>query len=339
MRACLATIDEDNQGKPMRPVKKTVLYLLLPVSLSLACSLGSLLPSGGDSNRIATQVAAGVAATETASAPRATPTQVAASTQAAATSTPAARPASTASAPIGRLGSPSGGQFGPIHFAAAVLDDNSPVDVMDSFPQGVTIVYATYEGQGLSAGDSYRTEWLFNGQVQTNLGNKYQWSDSSSPKQWEDLFNKDGIPAGEWQMNLYLGGTLQQSAKFEVTPVAAGQPGFGPIVFAPGIDSNSNAVNPLPANDPTLPAGAKNVYAFFSGIDVSKGTQWTYQWFHNGNVFKTSQIWSWDFQPNDGIHFSLLDQDGAINPGTYELKLFFGSSLAAIGTVYAPQSK
>jgi hypothetical protein len=219
-----------------------------------------------------------------------------------------------------------------------VLGDDSPVDVMDTFPQGLTIVYATFEAQGLNAGDSYRTEWLYDGQVQTNLGNKYQWDASSSPKQWEDLYNKDGIPAGEWQVNLYLGDTLEESAKFEVTPVVAGQPGFGPVVFAPGIDSNGQAVNPLPANNPKLPAGAKNIYVFFSGINVPKGTQWTYQWFRDGNVLKTSQTWAWDFQPNDGIHFSLLDSDGAIDAGTYELKLLVGSRLAGIGTVYVPQS-
>ena len=80
------------------------------------------------------------------------------------------------------------------------------------------------------------------------------------------------------------------------------------------------------------------MYAFFSGIGVPKGTQWTYQWFRNGNVLKTSQIWAWDFGPDDGVHFSLLDQDGAVDPGTYELKLLIGSRLAGIGTVYVPQS-
>jgi hypothetical protein len=140
-------------------------------------------------------------------------------------------------------------------------------------------------------------------------------------------------------MNLYLNDTLQQSAKFEVAPLAAGQAGFGPIVFAPGIDSNNQAVNPLPADNPTMSAGAKNIYAFFSGIDVPKSTQWTYQWLLNGKVLNTSQTWSWDFQPNEGVHFSLLDQDGTVDPGTYELKLFVGIRLAAIGTVYVPQSK
>jgi hypothetical protein len=172
---------------------------------------------------------------------------------------------------------------------------------------------------------------LLDGKIQSDLVGEDKWKGGSAGYWWTSINNKDGVETGKWQLNLYLDNKLQQSAQMTIEANPAGQPDFGPITFAPDVDSKDNPVNPVPANNPTLPAGTKKVYAFFNAVNVPKGTQWTTQWFRN-NKLESEKQRAWDAGLNDSYWVSYFNTDGSpLASGTYELKLTIGSRLVNLG--------
>jgi hypothetical protein len=154
---------------------------------------------------------------------------------------------------------------------------------------------------------------------------------------WLSVFNERGIHTGEWQLNLYVGDQLLQSGKFTVDAYAAGEPSFGPIVFAQDVSKDDKPVKPVEAADPTLPAGVSTVYAFFSGIGVPTGAEWTSQWFYNDAPVTDPKSHTWDFGPNeqDWINFKNTD-DSPLDAGIYELRLTINSKQVNLGTFIVP---
>jgi hypothetical protein len=297
-----------------------LLFWLIP---ALACGGGSpVVPT-------ATSAAGPKATATSAAAPKATATR--ASTV---KSTATAESESTATA---ESTSATTGQFDPITFSAGVLNDETAVDPLDTYPDGVTVVYAVYNYSGMQDGESWRTEWKHDGVAQPDLTQEKQWKGGESGSWWVSLLNPKGIKTGEWELDLYVGDNLQQTGKFTVEPNPAGKPDFGPITFAPDKDSQDKPVNALTPSNNTLPKGTALVYAFFDGLQVPKGTTWTSQWFHNGDSASDPKQHTWDFGPseNDWISFGSTD-NSPLESGTYELKLNIGSRLVNIGTYIMP---
>lgn len=304
-----------------------LLFWLIP---ALAC--------GGGPARVATATAAPRPATATSAA------------GSAATATSGARPKATATRPRASKATPTTkstsataeattgattGQLAPITFSVGVLNDSTAVDPLDTFPAGVTLVYAVFDYSGMQDGETWRTEWKRDGQVQSAVGHEAQWNGGDSGSWWVSVTNPKGIPTGEWELDLYLGSTLQQTAKMTVQPAV--QPDFGPITFSTDKDSQDQPVNALTADNPTLPAGTALVYAFFDGIAVPMGTTWTSHWYLNGQSVADPKDHTWNFSPtaNDWISFGTTD-NSPLASGTYELKLSIGSQVVNVATYIMP---
>jgi hypothetical protein len=268
--------------------------------------------------------------------PRATDTPAATDTpRPTATPTPTETPPSTATATTAPTLAPSGKNFGPIRFAVGIAPDNSPVDVREQFPDGITLLYATFPFQGMQIGQTVRYEWLRDGQVDVNSEEK--WSGGASGQTWANLFDPGGFSGGNYQLNLYLDNVLQQSGKFAIEANPAGEPDFGPITFAQDADANGKPVNALPTGNPTFPAGIKLVNAFFNGVNVPPGTTFTMQWLRNGELFFQSNPVTWNFSPNELVHYYVLMKDGSpLPPGTFEFKVNIGTRLVNLGVFFIP---
>ena len=251
---------------------------------------------------------------------------------AAATAKPNAKATATAGAQT-----QSPGKFDPITFSIGILNDETPIDPLTKFPEGVTLVYAVFGYSGMTAGEAWRTEWKLDGKVQPDLIAKSKWNGSASGNWWVSIFSDKGIRTGEWELDLYIGDTLQQSGKITVAPHPAGQPAFGPITFSTDKDAKDKPVNPLSVDKPVLPAGTTTVYAFFDGISVPKGTTFTSHWFHNGDSAADPKDHTWGFGPNDNdwISFGTTDKS-PLESGTYELQLTIGSTLVNVATYIMP---
>jgi hypothetical protein len=224
--------------------------------------------------------------------------------------------------------------FDTIKFAVGVLDDEKPIDVLNAFPEGTTVIYAVWNYANMQDGQTWRREWLLNGKAQTDLVKEQDWSGGTSGAWWVSLFNKDGVSAGEWTLNLYLENRLVQSGKFRVDAAAAGQPNFTPIVFAENRDAKGNPVDPLPPDNAVLDSGVTQVHAFFNGVVMAKGTKFTTQWFYNGVSDTEEQTYTWDSAPADSYWVRYYRTDGAELPaGVYEFKLKIGTRLVKIASV------
>ncbi len=106
----------------------------------------------------------------------------------------------------------TGDVFGPIVFAAGVKDDQ-PVDTGNAFVD-VGEVYAFFAVTGLPDGAAWRTRWLLEGdQV---LDENQAWEGGDTDSTWVSLSHPDGLPAGEYTLELYVGSDLAQSGEFVV---------------------------------------------------------------------------------------------------------------------------
>jgi len=110
-------------------------------------------------------------------------------------------------------GTPTGGVFGPITFAGGVTDDDQPVDTGNAFVD-VGEVYAFFSVTGLQDGAAWRTRWLLEGEQV--LDENQTWSGGDSESTWVSLSHPDGLPDGEYTLELYAGSKLSQRGKFVV---------------------------------------------------------------------------------------------------------------------------
>jgi len=328
-------------------MKKNFVALMCVVLIITACGGGApAAPPTPDTNALATQVAGNIFATQTAAAPQATATskpivivRPSATPQPIATAQPQATPAPQATAIS--VPAPAGtGSFGEITFAAGVLNEEVPIDAGNSFPEGVTMIYAIFNGTDLKDGDAWRSEWLLDGKVQSKLTADHSWDAKAAGGRgawWLSVFNDQGIHTGEWQLNLYVGDQLVQSGTMTIEPYAVDEPSFSPIVFAQNVTKDDKPVKPVEVSDPTLPVGTKTVYAFFQGINVPSNTTWTSQWFYNDSPATDPKEHTWDFGPNeqDWINFKNTD-DSPLEPGVYELKLTIDSKVVNAGIFIIP---
>ncbi len=118
-----------------------------------------------------------------------------------------------ATRPSRETNTPSEDVFGPITFAAGVTDDDQPVDTGNAFVE-VGEVYAFFSVTGLSEGTAWRTRWLLEGQQVLN--EDQTWEGGDTPSTWVSLSHPDGLPTGEYTLELYVGRDLVQSGGFVV---------------------------------------------------------------------------------------------------------------------------
>jgi hypothetical protein len=227
------------------------------------------------------------------------------------------------------------GVLTPVRFAPGILDaDDSAVDPLDTFPAGTTLIYATFGYAAMRDGTAYRTEWLDNGELQADLKTSGTWKDGTAGSWWSALKNSKGVAPGVWQYNFYIDNRLATTGKMTVEPAAAGQPNFTPIVFASGKDANDQPINPAPVASPRLDEGITKLWAFFDGVNVPNGTQFSTQWLYNGTTLTDKKNYTWNLKPNENDYVSVFNTDGSpLKAGTYELKLWIGTRLVKIAAL------
>ncbi len=127
---------------------------------------------------------------------------------------------------------PAGGVFGPITFAGGVTSDDRPVDTGNAFVD-VEEVYAFFAVTGLPEGTAWRTRWLLEGEQV--LDENQTWEGGDTDSTWVSLSHPDGLPAGEYTLELYVGSRVAQSGKFVVEKGAAHGKGRAKPVNVTGV--------------------------------------------------------------------------------------------------------
>ncbi len=108
--------------------------------------------------------------------------------------------------------------FGPITFATDVTSDNRPINAGNTFID-VGTVYGIFSVQNMSNGTSWRTRWLFEGEQV--LSENDVWDAGDIRSSWVSLSHPNGLPAGQFTLELYIGERLAQRGNFTVATGSA----------------------------------------------------------------------------------------------------------------------
>lgn len=102
--------------------------------------------------------------------------------------------------------------FGPITFAEDVANDR-PVGTAVTF-SGVQEVYAFFDYQGMRDGLDWQTRWYYNNQMVLETPNSWQSGESGS--YYVSLYHPDGLPTGQYKLELYIDGRMVRDGTFAV---------------------------------------------------------------------------------------------------------------------------
>ena len=109
-------------------------------------------------------------------------------------------------------------QLGAITFAEGVQQDGAPVRPATSFAQ-VKEVFAIFPAQGLHNGVVLRSVWRFAGQEV--LSEEWAWDQGDVQTAWLSITHAQGLPVGDYVLELAVEGKPAQSGAFRVTDQAA----------------------------------------------------------------------------------------------------------------------
>lgn len=102
--------------------------------------------------------------------------------------------------------------FGAITFAEGI-EGNQPVGPATTF-SGVNEVFAFFSYQGMSNGLNWMTRWYYNGQPV--LERPGLWESGATGNYFVSLSHPDGLPTGQFKLELYIQDRLVQEGTFSV---------------------------------------------------------------------------------------------------------------------------
>jgi S1-C subfamily serine protease len=125
----------------------------------------------------------------------------------------------TGTATVGAVGgSAANAAFGPITFATDITDDARPINAGNTFID-VDKVYATFAVSNMPKGTPWRTRWLFEGEEV--LAEDDVWDEDDVTASWVSLTHPDGLPVGEFTLELSIGDRRVQRGSFTVAEGSA----------------------------------------------------------------------------------------------------------------------
>ena len=107
-----------------------------------------------------------------------------------------------------------GATFGKITLARGVTDDNKPKDPGTVFPANISRLYAFFDYQNLSDGVLWTQVWYRGGKEIASESNLWEWGSYGTA--WIFLRPISGYSRGEYEVRLYIGDELKQTATFTV---------------------------------------------------------------------------------------------------------------------------
>lgn len=122
---------------------------------------------------------------------------------------------SAALTPIAGVKTPSpDATFGEITLARGVTDDNKPKDPGTVFPAGIPQLYAFFDYRNLSDGVLWTWAWYREGKEIGSESSLWEWGSYGTA--WIFLKPVGGYSRGEYEVRLYIGDELKQTASFTV---------------------------------------------------------------------------------------------------------------------------
>ena len=104
--------------------------------------------------------------------------------------------------------------FSNLLFSTHVTDDGRPIHPTHVVPSGVDEIYASFDFDNFRNGQAWSAVWMNQGQIIIEQSDP--WDDGESGRKTVKLTNRRGIPDGEYQLVLGVGGEISLEGKVEV---------------------------------------------------------------------------------------------------------------------------
>ncbi|MGQ9583784.1 MAG: S1 family peptidase [Anaerolineae bacterium] len=143
--------------------------------------------------------------------------------------------------------SPVGGPvFGPVTFAEGETSDAKPVKPGTTFRAGIPRLYAFWDYQGMEDGWDWTRRWFIDGEMVVDDTRAWNAGESGNFRLY--VYSDDGLPAGEYRLDLLVEGKLLQSATCTLSSGA-----------------------PRPTPTPTRPVGGVQIYGQITDAYTGRG--------------------------------------------------------------------
>lgn len=108
--------------------------------------------------------------------------------------------------------------FSNLLFSREVTRDGRPINPSHVVPSGVDEVYASFDFDNMRNGKPWSAVWMNAGKI--IIEQKDDWDDGDSGRKTVKISNRRGVPDGEYQLVLGIGGEIALEGKMMVgTPV------------------------------------------------------------------------------------------------------------------------
>jgi tetratricopeptide (TPR) repeat protein len=104
--------------------------------------------------------------------------------------------------------------IGEISFATEITEDSEPVEPSDSFSSGVTTIYAVFEHANFAPDMEFSFIWYIDGEEV--LGDGSIWDANPTGTSWVNIDHPNGLPAGEYKLQLLIDGEVLQTGSFVI---------------------------------------------------------------------------------------------------------------------------
>ena len=217
-----------------------------------------------------------------------------------------------------------GPTIGLFTFAEAVDENENCINPANSFPSATPQIYACFDYSGMQDGMAQRMVWLRDGEIIKEVSDT--WVGGEEGNWWWRWGPEEGYTTGNYEVQFYVEGQLEQSGTFTIT-AAAVSPIIGPFAFAEAVDENNNCINLATS----FASGTPQVYTCFDYADMQDGMAVGMIWLRDGEIYKEDRdTWRWDEE--GGLWWRLGPKEGGLDPGDYEVQLYVEGQLAQSGT-------
>lgn len=108
--------------------------------------------------------------------------------------------------------------IGDITFAEGVGDDGQPIQPAKTF-SNIDEAFAIFPVQGMRNGVLMRPTWYYEGQQV--LDDEAPWNAGDVDVSWVSLTHRDGLPVGDYKLEIFIDGRLAQSGEFAISEKSA----------------------------------------------------------------------------------------------------------------------
>jgi serine protease Do len=228
-------------------------------------------------------------------------------------------------------------QFSNVVLSLDKTSTGEPREPAVLFPAGIKKLYAFFDYQNMSSDLQWTRTWLADGQV--NLTKDEKWSGSRSGSYSLELNSQNGLAAGAYRVNLYIGGKLAALSNFWVTGSSGSSASFDPITFAEGIDSQGNPVRA----GRSFSSGLDELHTFSHYSGMEDGMSFVVNWTINGRKV-IEDPYDWDGGESGSWHYYIYSSSGPLPDGEYDVELTVegqvmqqGSTVVGTGAPPTPQ--